>query len=68
MPGHSQLIVEQKARLRVFASILLFGMISLLLMVAVADAQSPEDTITIAGRVINGTEGGEPPADLTVFA
>ena len=68
MPGHSQLIVEQKARLRVFASILSFSLISLLLIVAVVEAQSPEDTITISGRVINGTEGGETPADLTVFA
>ena len=68
MPGHSQLIVEQKARLRVFASILSFSLMSLLLIVAVVEAQSPEDTITISGRVINGTEGGEPPADLTVFA
>ena len=68
MPGHSQLIVEQKARLRVFASILSFSLISLLLIVAVAEAQSLGDTITISGRVVNGTEGGEPPADLTVFA
>ena len=30
-------------------------------------AQSPEDTITISGQVVNGTEGGEPPAELTVF-
>ena len=29
--------------------------------------QSPEDTITISGQVVNGTEGGEPPAELTVF-
>ena len=68
MPGHSQLIVEQKARLRVFASILSFSLISLLLIVAVVEAQSLGDTITISGRVVNGTEGGEPPADLTVFA
>ena len=68
MPGHSQLIVEQKTRLRVFASILSFSLISLLLIVAVAEAQSLGDTITISGRVVNGTEGGEPPADLNVFA
>ena len=30
-------------------------------------AQSPEDTITISGQVVNGTEGGESPAELTVF-
>ncbi|MXX92080.1 MAG: hypothetical protein F4Y63_01335 [Chloroflexi bacterium] len=30
-------------------------------------AQSPEDTVTISGQVVNGTEGGESPAELTVF-
>ena len=32
-----------------------------------AAAQSPEVTITISGQVVNGTEGGEAPAELTVF-
>ena len=30
-------------------------------------AQSPEDTVTISGQVVNGTEGGETPAEMTVF-
>ena len=32
-----------------------------------AVAQSPEDTFTISGQVVNGTEGGETPAEVTVF-
>ena len=30
-------------------------------------AQSPEDTVTISGQVVNGTKGGETPAEVTVF-
>ena len=33
-----------------------------------AVAQSPEDTVTISGQVVNGTKGGETPAEVTVFA
>ena len=33
-----------------------------------ASAQDQEPTRTIAGKILNGTAGGEPPADLTVFA
>ena len=32
-----------------------------------AVAQSPEDTITISGQVVNGTEVGGSPAEITVF-
>lgn len=32
-----------------------------------AVAQSPEDTVTISGQVVNGTEGGESPAEMTMF-
>ncbi len=32
-----------------------------------AVAQSPEDTVTISGQVVNGTEDGETPAEVTVF-
>ena len=31
-------------------------------------SQSSEGMVTISGEVLNGTEGAEPPADLTVFA
>ena len=31
-------------------------------------AQDQEQTIMITGQVVNGTEGGDPPAELTVFA
>ena len=31
-------------------------------------AQSPNGTITISGQVVNGTKGGESPAEVTVFA
>ena len=51
-----------------FISTVSLSLMSLFLIVAVAEAQSLGDTITISGRVVNGTEGGEPPADLTVFA
>lgn len=30
-------------------------------------AQSQEDTVTISGQVVNGTKGGEPPTEVTVF-
>ena len=32
-----------------------------------AVAQSPEDTITISGQVVNGTEVGGSPSEITVF-
>ncbi len=32
-----------------------------------AVAQSQDDTITISGQVVNGTKGGETPAEVTVF-
>ncbi len=62
------MIFEQKARLTVFTLILSLGLMLSSTFDAVAEAQSPENTITISGRVVNGTDGGEPPADLTVFA
>ena len=31
-------------------------------------AQSPDETVTLNGRIINGTAGSEVPAELTVFA
>ena len=62
------MIFEQKARLTVFVLILSLGLMLSSTFDAVAEAQSPENTITITGRVVNGTDGGEPPADLTVFA
>ena len=33
-----------------------------------ANAQSGEDLLTLSGLVVNGTEGGEPPEGLTIFA
>ena len=64
----SHLSAQQNGHLVSFISTVSLSLMSLFLIVAVVEAQSPEDTITISGRVINGTEGGEPPADLTVFA
>ena len=36
-------------------------------LVLLTMAQSPGGSITISGQVVNGTEGGETPAELTVF-
>ncbi len=46
-----------------------FTAISFVLGVAVSiTAQDQEQTIVITGQVVNGTESGDPPAELTVFA
>ncbi len=54
-------------RLSVFVLLVIAAVLVLHQSARFALTQSPEEAITITGQVVNGTEGGKSPADVTVF-
>ena len=66
----TMLDLSQTASSRLWLVVVLasIAMITLGVFVEKTAAQDEGATRTITGKVLNGTEGGEPPTDLTVFA
>ncbi len=54
-------------RLWLFVLVVIAAVLVLNQSAQLAEAQSPDGIITISGQVVNGTQGGEPPAEVTVF-
>lgn len=52
----------------IFVAIVLGSFMPLFFFATAVAAQDTEEMTTLSGRIVNGTEGGEPPAGLTVFA
>ena len=68
MRKHDALMTNLKTSLRTLVLAVSISALGLFASVAIASAQSSEDLLTLYGQVVNGTEGGEAPEGLTIFA
>ena len=69
MKGRDKTLLSMRRVIaEIFVAIVLGSFVPLFFFATGVAAQDTEEMRTLSGRVVNGTEGGEAPAGLTVFA
>ena len=69
MKGRDKALLSvRRAIAEIFLAIALGSFMPLFFFAAAVEAQDIEEMTTLSGRIVNGTDGGEAPAGLTVFA
>ena len=66
--GRDGLMIDIKTSLWMLVLAVALSAFGVLAGAMTASAQPNEGMLTLSGRVVNGTQGGEPPDDLTIFA
>ncbi len=69
MKGRDKALLSmRRVIVEIFVAIVLGSFMPLFFFATAVAAQDTEEMTTLSGRIVNGTEGGEAPAGLTVFA